>query len=581
MTCSRKSSRFSWLLWAYSLGWFVFATAVDLDCDPCIDRSTFRLTAILPQNVASLVGPLEQTALDMNVALDVLEVTDAATLRKALDQTTPQALVVTVTDNLMAETLSDFMTENPDVPVFGWGWGYESLATSTLGWMATDATASGRLASQELQRLVQRQVADQVEETEDVMDQVPEDVGVDDTNATVTDITNITTTAPTDAPTNAPTPTTTTIPSPALTSVALIHDDTTALSGPTKARWNAILAETTTAANAANSTLPRLDMLPLDATTPETLFEFTRVMRSCPYQTVLVAEPQLLSHVLKLDCDDMIVGVFLDDWDSAQNAAVYQAITRQQVAFAMNPQVHLQVTLAVLMASVYITTEKVVAMPIQSSTYWTGPQLINARNVPSDTAAACEQAAFPVCEWGTSQAFSWQQSVAETPKTESNDETDVSTSTTTCACTERRQIRIGGVLHGDTTDAFWDPVFASAHQAALDMHIQLDLERFQRQDPFSLIYDQMAARIRNLCDSGIDALFVTIPDPVVRAAVQRCVDLRVPVVSVNSGQEDSASLGLVHHIGQDEYSGGYGGAVRLIAAGMTRGCKLLKAETVQ
>lgn len=88
-----------------------------------------------------------------------------------------------------------------------------------------------------------------------------------------------------------------------------------------------------------------------------------------------------------------------------------------------------------------------------------------------------------------------------------------------------------------------------------------------------LIYEQMAARIRNLCDSGVDGIFVTIPADNVVEAVRRCHELRVPVVSVNSGKGASEELGLVHHIGQDEYSGGYGGAVRMIAAGMTRGCK--------
>ena len=64
----------------------------------------------------------------------------------------------------------------------------------------------------------------------------------------------------------------------------------------------------------------------------------------------------------------------------------------------------MQLHLALILASVYVTTDKALAMPIDTDAYWSALRLITATNVPSapsvpsDTAAACEVAAYPVCD---------------------------------------------------------------------------------------------------------------------------------------------------------------------------------------
>ena len=499
------------------------SVAVDLDCDPCIDRSTFRIRAVIPTAASrTILDSLQQTMRDMNVAIDIIQADadDTNGMVQAIQATNPNtenALIVTTPNEAVEAAVESFMIENPNFPVSGWGWGYKRLADKSLGWFTDHAAEGGRLAAQELQALVGEQ-----------------------SNAT-------------------------------LNTVALLHSEPRSAASAT--RWDAFLTEQSSSGVLGG----RYDVvsLPAHQNDPDTSVELTNTFRNCPYQAVLVEDPSLLDDIIRIraaeNCNDRtLVAVFLDDTDATNNPTVYQAITRQQVDFCLNGQVHLQVTLAALMAALYVTTGKVVAMPIESSTYWSGPLLINARNVPSDTAALCEQSAFPVCSLlGESPSSTSFQTGLDTTSEDGNN----GSLPTTCSCTERREIRIGGVVHGDTTDAFWDPVFAAARQAAIDMHIQLDLERYQPQASISLIYQQMAAKILNLCDSGVDGLFVTIPDDTVLAAVQRCHDLRVPVVSINSGQAASQALGLPHHIGQDEYSGGYGGAERLIAAGMTRGCK--------
>uniref|UniRef100_A0A7S4IP86 G-protein coupled receptors family 3 profile domain-containing protein n=1 Tax=Odontella aurita TaxID=265563 RepID=A0A7S4IP86_9STRA len=89
----------------------------------------------------------------------------------------------------------------------------------------------------------------------------------------------------------------------------------------------------------------------------------------------------------------------------------------------------------------------------------------------------------------------------------------------------------------------------------------------------------MAFKILSLCQSGVDGIFVSVPSLRVEEAVLKCLELDVPVVTINSGFDFSknatvASGGektsLAHHIGMLEYNAGYGGGERLIRAGATK-----------
>ena len=576
----RRQSRsrrgvFPWnQLWILLMGLSTlpFIAATSLDCDPCIDRSTYSVTVVVPLNTNGnrgsditvhtnpsvvpqyLRAPLLQTAADMNVALQWVVIdTDGEVIADQIYEQmqthlkTAQVLVGTAPTTAWHQAWHRYATENEagedTAALFGWGWGYASflqnnnttlpgLATLAKGWTANDAVATGQNIVQALQEHLESLQAD------------------DDNHSTTSN--NETSTPP-----NPPADSNTLIQS-----ITLIYDKDGSLPPSVATAWQAV-ADTLQFNVTINN--EAIDLMQLGISTSS-----STLPPSCPTAWI-VAQPQLAGAVLAWPssgvCTDTVVVVFMDDTnDHTYTTALYQAITRQDVWLVVDPQVHLQLTRAVLQAALYVTTAKAVALPIESSTYWSGPRLVTAANVPSDTAAACQQANFPVCNGNE----------------EPNDESI--TSSSYCPCTQRRELRIGGVLHGSTNDRFWDPIFASARQAALDMHIQLDLERFApptaSEDGTSsstILYQQMAARIRNLCDSGVDALFVSIPDTeTVGAAVTRCYELRVPVVSVNSGRAESAEAardqGIRHHIGQDEYAGGYGGALRLIEAGMTRGC---------
>uniref|UniRef100_A0A7S1ZKP5 G-protein coupled receptors family 3 profile domain-containing protein n=1 Tax=Ditylum brightwellii TaxID=49249 RepID=A0A7S1ZKP5_9STRA len=81
----------------------------------------------------------------------------------------------------------------------------------------------------------------------------------------------------------------------------------------------------------------------------------------------------------------------------------------------------------------------------------------------------------------------------------------------------------------------------------------------------------MASKMINLCNEGVDGLFVTIPSENVVRAIEECQNLNVPVMSVNTGAELSQKLGLIHHISQLEYTAGFGAGKRLIESGMSEG----------
>lgn len=159
-----------------------------------------------------------------------------------------------------------------------------------------------------------------------------------------------------------------------------------------------------------------------------------------------------------------------------------------------------------------------------------GPVVVTRDDVPSDSLSACEDEAFPICP-----------AVPESSK---------------CDCVDRSKVKIAGVLHAVTTDAFWDIVYTAANQAATDFQIDLELDRMEPDDA-DVLYLKMASKIESLCQNGkVDGIFVTIPNAVVLEAIKLCQSLNVPVISINAGPDHSKDLGLAHHIGMVEKNAG-------------------------
>ena len=275
----------------------------------------------------------------------------------------------------------------------------------------------------------------------------------------------------------------------------------------------------------------------------------------CKYDFVLLASSTILEYTTtafyanSCSLSDHLLGTF------DTGAEEYAAIATGKLLFAISQQPHLQATMSVIAAATYVTTGKRLSRSKATfGTFLAGPMIINLENLPSDTLQICEEDAFPVCP---------------------NNLAPDSVTGSLCDCLDRSKITIAGVIHGVTTDDFWDVVFAQARQAADDLGVEIKLSRLEPQPTQEILISKMAQQIISLCQRGVDGIFVTIPSDLVHPAIKECQALNIPVVSINSGAQDALELGLVYHISQLEYEGGFQAGTRMALEGITGAICLL------
>jgi simple sugar transport system substrate-binding protein len=130
--------------------------------------------------------------------------------------------------------------------------------------------------------------------------------------------------------------------------------------------------------------------------------------------------------------------------------------------------------------------------------------------------------------------------------------------------TQKKDITIAMVTHGDG-GSFWAVAKKGAEQAAKDMGVTLKYSE-SNNDP-----EEQAQMIETAVTDGVDGLAVSAPNPdAIREAVQTAVDAKIPVITLNSGAEESASLGAITHVGQTETIAGEGAGKKLKDAGVTK-----------
>ncbi|MEU1528791.1 sugar ABC transporter substrate-binding protein [Streptomyces fagopyri] len=102
------------------------------------------------------------------------------------------------------------------------------------------------------------------------------------------------------------------------------------------------------------------------------------------------------------------------------------------------------------------------------------------------------------------------------------------------------------VTHSGDGDTFWDIVQSGAKQAAV-------------KDNINFLYShnaeaqQQAQLVDAAVDKRVDGIIVTLAKPdAMKAAVARAEKAGIPVITVNSGSEQSKQFGALTHIGQDE-----------------------------
>jgi simple sugar transport system substrate-binding protein len=132
--------------------------------------------------------------------------------------------------------------------------------------------------------------------------------------------------------------------------------------------------------------------------------------------------------------------------------------------------------------------------------------------------------------------------------------------------TARADLRFVAVTHGVSANPFWSVVINGLDDAARDMGVRVE---YQAPSTFDMV--AMSELIDAAVASRPDGLVVSVPDPgALSGSIRAAVEAGIPVITINSGGDVSASLGALAHVGQAEYDAGFGGGGRLAEAGVRR-----------
>lgn len=128
-----------------------------------------------------------------------------------------------------------------------------------------------------------------------------------------------------------------------------------------------------------------------------------------------------------------------------------------------------------------------------------------------------------------------------------------------------RDIRIVVVTHGQASDPFWSVVVNGVEQAEADLGITVE---YNAPESFDMV--EMSQLIDTAVASEPDGIVISNPDPSgLGDAIQGALDAGIPVLSINSGSDVFAELGLLTHIGQTEFEAGEGAGQRMAEGGVT------------
>ena len=128
----------------------------------------------------------------------------------------------------------------------------------------------------------------------------------------------------------------------------------------------------------------------------------------------------------------------------------------------------------------------------------------------------------------------------------------------------QRSLRIVVVSHGQSSDPFWSVAANGVNDAADDMGVTVE---YQAPGTFDMV--EMSQIIDAAVASQPDGLVVTIPDAAALGdSIRAAVAAGIPVISMNSGSDAFADLGVLVHVGQTEYEAGLIAGQRFAAEGV-------------
>ena len=119
------------------------------------------------------------------------------------------------------------------------------------------------------------------------------------------------------------------------------------------------------------------------------------------------------------------------------------------------------------------------------------------------------------------------------------------------------------VSHGQANDPFWSVAKNVVDSACKDMKIKC---KYTAPGTFDMV--EMAKLIDNAVSQKPKGIVITLPDAAALGkSVKAAIAAGIPVVSMNSGSDDFAKLGISAHVGQTEFEAGVGGGQKMKAAG--------------
>jgi simple sugar transport system substrate-binding protein len=135
------------------------------------------------------------------------------------------------------------------------------------------------------------------------------------------------------------------------------------------------------------------------------------------------------------------------------------------------------------------------------------------------------------------------------------------TGTEDVSLTQGGDLKIAVITHG-AGDSFWAVAKRGAEQAGKDMGVDVQYSE-SANDP-----QKQAQLIDAAVTDKVDGIAVSAPNPdALRDPLKKAVDAGIPVITLNSGQADSADLGAITHVGQDEGIAGEAAGRRLAEGG--------------
>ena len=124
-------------------------------------------------------------------------------------------------------------------------------------------------------------------------------------------------------------------------------------------------------------------------------------------------------------------------------------------------------------------------------------------------------------------------------------------------------MNIAVVTHGSAGDSFWNVVKNGATDAGKQLGVNVTYNSDGDPGAQSKLIDNAVAQ-------HVDGLVVSMANPdALKTSIQAAVKAGIPVITINSGQSQSAAFGALAHVGQDEGIAGQQAGAKLKTAGKT------------